>query len=91
MKKIFHLILVMAIATMFFSCMESETSVKNRIYAEKHAIYTQGDSLYTGITTYIAYPGGHKTMYHVFSGKNKSQMEVWHMEKECALCKKLNK
>ena len=46
MKKIFHLILVMAIATMFFSCEESEKSVKNRIYAEEHAIYSQGDSLY---------------------------------------------
>lgn len=89
MKKLFHLILVMAITTVLFSCEETEVSKKNRIYADEHKIYTK-DTIFTGITTYIAYPGGHKTMYHVYSGKNKSQMEVWHMEKECSLCKKLN-
>ena len=35
------------------------------------------------IKVYIVNVDGHKVIYHVFSGKNKSQMEVWHMEGEC--------
>ena len=83
MKKILLLILS-AIVFSFISCREkTDKKDKTILYTTAYKIYNAKDSTYSGITVYIANIDGHKTIYHVFSGKNKSQMEVWHMEDEC--------
>ena len=88
MKKIFQIILVLTISIVFYSCGENVDD-KHKIYADSYKLYSKNDSTSLPVSVYIAYPGGHKTMYHVYSGKNKGSMEVWHMTQECAKCNKL--
>ena len=83
MKKILLLILSVVVLS-FMSCGEkSDKKDKTILYVPTYKIYNAKDSTYSGISVYVANIDGHKTIYHVFSGKNKSQMEVWHMEDEC--------
>jgi hypothetical protein len=56
---------------------------KTILYTTAYKIYNAKDSTYSGISVYVVNIDGHKVIYHVFSGKNKSQMEVWHMKDEC--------
>ena len=74
---------------LFFSCDERTYDKKDNIYAEKHKIYSTKDTLYSNITVYYAKVKGHDVVYHIFSGKNKAEMEVWHFQNECAKCKKI--
>lgn len=83
MKKILLLILSVVVLS-FMSCGEKpDKKDKTILYVPTYKIYNAKDSTYSGISVYVANIDGHKTIYHVFSGKNKSQMEVWHMEDEC--------
>ena len=65
---------------------KNDYDVKNNIYVDKHKLYSVVDSAYTGITVYYAKERGHDVIYHVFNGKNKGQMVVWHMEEDCSKC-----
>lgn len=83
MKKILLLILSVVVLS-FMSCGEKpDKKDKTILYVPTYKIYNAKDSTYSGISVYVANIDGHKTIYHVFSGKNKSQMIVWHMEDEC--------
>ena len=92
MKKSFIYFILALYITSFVivmsSCEGTKYDPNDNKYAEKHKIYSTKDTLYTGITTYYAKIKGHDVVYHVYSGKNKSQMEVWHFENECGKCKK---
>ena len=78
---------------MITSCEESEKSKKDKtkLYLPAYKIYDDKDSTFSGIKVYIANIDGHKIIYHLYSGKNKSQMIIEHMEKECKKCIQLNK
>lgn len=88
MRKIFYLFVFLMAVIFVSSCEENHYDFKDNIYAEKHKIYSTKDTLYSGITLYYTKVKGHDVVYHIFSGKNKSQMEVWHFENECVKCKK---
>ena len=88
MNKIIALLTFVMMAFAVVSCDEKKYDNKDNLYAEKHKLYSTKDTVYTNITVYYANVKGHDVVYHVFSGKNKSQMEVWHFENECAKCKK---
>lgn len=92
MKKSFIYFILALYITPFIivmaSCEGTKYDPNDNIYAEKHKIYSAKDTLYTGITTYYTKIKGHDVVYHIYSGKNKSQMEVWHFENECNKCKK---
>ena len=91
MKKIFYLLIALAVAIVTVSCDETRIDKKSAIYAEKHKICDNKDSLYSGITVYYAKVRGHDVVYHIYDGKRKCQMEMWHFENECAKCKKAKK
>ena len=84
------LFIVLSLITLSFiisSCNEKvDKKDKSIIYATTYSIYNSKDSTFSGIKVYIGNVNGHRVMYHVFSGKNKSQMEVWHLESECKKC-----
>lgn len=83
MKKILLLILSVIVLS-FMSCGDKpDKKDKTILYAPTYKIYNAKDSTFSGIKVYVVNIDGHKAIYHVFSGKNKSQMEVWHMEDEC--------
>jgi hypothetical protein len=83
MKKILLLILSVVVFS-FVSCGEKiDKKDKTILYAPTYKIYNAKDSTFSGIKVYVVNIDGHKAIYHVFSGKNKSQMEVWHMQDEC--------
>ena len=85
--KIYFVILFLVFGVL--SCIESNNyDFKDNIYAEKHKIYSTKDTLFTNITVYYAKVKGHDVIYNVFSGKNKCQMEITHIEKECSKCNK---
>ena len=85
MKKVIYLILAVML---ILSCESEKKEKKNIIYADTNWIYNKTDSVYTGIKVCKTKVNGHDVVYHIFNGKNKSQMEVWHFENECAKCKK---
>ena len=94
MKKLFYPLMFVYSALVVFtgifmsSCEEKHYDKKDNIYAEKHMLYSTKDTLYSNITVYYTKVKGHDVVYHIFNGKNKSQMEIWHFENECAKCKK---
>jgi hypothetical protein len=88
-KKIIYTIFSLFFSFVVLSCESGNTyDLKDNIYAEKHKIYTTKDTVYTGVTVLYTKINGHDAIYHIYSGKNKSQMEVWHFENECSKCKK---
>lgn len=95
MKKLTIYAILMAFASLniFGSCEEEMEKKAERVKASKrylatYKIYDNIDSAYTDITVYVGVVDGHKYRYHLFNGKNKSQMEVEHMVKECKECNK---
>lgn len=99
MKKIslYAILLVFAAFNIFGSCEEDMQERKERLnkskrYFKKYVIYDTIDSTYTDLSVYVGEVDGHKFRYHIFNGKNKSQMEVEHLTDECKTCiKKQNK
>jgi hypothetical protein len=80
----------------FASCEEdlekrNERAKKSKCYFTKYAIYEHVDSSFTGITVYVGEIDGHKYKYHLYEGKNKSQMVVDHLTDECKKCLNKNK
>lgn len=95
MKKIlfYSLLFCFALINIFGSCEEDIEERNKRFkasknYFEKCSIYENVDSSYTQISVYTGEIKGHKYRYHLFEGKNKSQMEVEHLIDECKACKK---
>lgn len=93
MRKLFIYFTIVAFACLnvFASCEEEAEQRNNRAknairYFTKYTIYDNVDSVHTGITVYIGEIDGHKYKYHLFSGKNKSQMFVEHQIEECKKC-----
>lgn len=86
MKKILPYILLCMFVffNVFASC--KEKNKKNRIYLTKHEVYDNVDSIKTNLTIYTGEVNGHKIIYHIFNGKFKSQMEIWHLKDECKKC-----
>ena len=76
----------------FTSCDEQSNRNKryesSKRYFKKYVVYDNIDSLRTDLTIYDGVIDGHKYRYHIFNGKNKSQMELEHMVDECKACKK---
>ena len=90
---LFYAILVgFAVLNIFGSC-EEDLKKKNKMiknskqFLNTYKVYDNIDSSYTGITVYVGEVGGHKYRYHLFEGKNKSQMEIEHVKEECKKCK----
>jgi len=93
MKKLtlYVFILIFASMNIFGSCKEDKKKrekalLEHRLYFEKYEIYDKIDSSYSGISVYVGYENGHKYKYHLFTGKNKSNMDVEHLTSECKKC-----
>jgi hypothetical protein len=93
MKKliIYFAVVAFAFLNVFASCEEDAEQRNNRAkkakrYFTKYDIHDTVDSTYTDITVYVGEIDGHKYKYHLFSGKNKSQMFVEHPIEECKKC-----
>lgn len=91
---IYAILLTFATINIFGSCEEdaekrNERYKKAKRYFTRYVIYDNIDSTYTDISVYVGVVDGHKYRYHLFNGKNKSQMEVEHVTEECQACKKL--
>ncbi len=88
LKPLFYILILF----MLFSCKENDESKELKLYFKKYSIYEKTDSSSTNINVYIGEIDGHKYRYHLFNGKNKSQMEIEHVTDECKKClKKSNK
>ena len=94
MKKllIYCSVLFFAATNIFGSC-ENEEKLQKRIdeskkYFTEYKLYSNVDSTSTGIKVLSGEIDGHKVLYHLYTGKNKSQMIIWHMESDCKKCKK---
>ena len=88
MKKVLFIILSLILFSFTISSCDEQVDKKDKsiIYTTAYSIYSSKDSTFTGIKVYVGKVNGHNVTYHVFSGKNKSQMEVWHFESECSKC-----
>lgn len=90
MKKLIVFIMALILSIAFVSCEKDSSKDKSNIYAEKHKIYSKGDTLFTQITVYVTEVDGHRIIYHIHNGKNKDQMEIWHgKEFGCTKCIKI--
>jgi len=93
MKKVltYTMVIVFAITNIFGSCEEDtkkdKIRKKARVYLDGYKIYNKVDSDYTNIKVYVGIVDKHKYRYHLFDGKNKSQMFVEHLTEECKTCK----
>lgn len=95
MKKflLYSILIGFAALNIFGSCEEdqqkrNERYKKAKRYFNRYVIYENVDSSYTDITVYIGEIEGHRYKYHLYNGKNKSQMEVEHDTLNCKLCNK---
>jgi hypothetical protein len=95
MKKISVYALLLAIVMLnclFASCEQDEEKrnklKKHKLYFTKYNIYNSVDSTASDISVYVGVVDGHKYRYHLYTAKNKSQMEVEHAVNECKACKK---
>ena len=95
MKKItvYFLFAAFAALNIFASCEEemeerNKRFDKSKCYFKKYNIFDDIDSTNTKISVYVGIVDGHKYKYHLFEGKNKSQMEVEHLKNECKACNK---
>lgn len=83
---LFVIIASFVIGFLFSSCKPSEKrrkimEAKTRYFTE-YNIYSKSDSIDTGIKIFVGVIEGKKYMYHLYEGKNKSQMIVWEMKSE---------
>ena len=94
MRKIicYSFLLAFLSVNIFGSCNNiTDENIESKRFFSKYEIYDRKDSVRTGITVYVGVVDGHKYRYHLFNGKNKSQMEVEHIFDECKECKKISK
>lgn len=84
MRKLLIYSFVLAFASLFIcgSCEEdaekqAERIEKSKKYFTEYKVYSNVDSASTGVRVFVGEVGGRKLMYHLYSGKFKSQMEVW--------------
>lgn len=95
--SIYAILIAFAALNIFGSCEEdaekrSERYKKAKRYFTKYVIYDNIDSTYTDLSVFVGeIDGGHKYRYHIFNGKNKSQMVVEHLTDQCKACKKAEK
>ena len=95
MKKIsiYCILFILAFSNIFASCDEeaqkkAEKRDKNKRFFTKYVIYDNVDSLSSNISVFVGEIEGHKYKYHLFNGKNKSQMVIEHDTLTCKACKK---
>ena len=90
----YAILVIFASLNIFGSCEEeaekqADILKKSKVYMTEYRLYNHIDSTYTGISVYVGeLKNGHKYAYHLYTGKNKSQMEVEHLTSECKACKK---
>jgi hypothetical protein len=96
MKKIlvYCLLFTFTFLNVFTSCdsdkieKQKEREKKSKVYLTEYRVHSKVDSAYTGISVYVGEVDGHKMKYTLYSGKNKSQMDVEHVVSECKKCLK---
>ena len=96
MKKIsvYCLLFAFTFVNIFASCdsdkidKKKELEKKSKVYLTEYRIHSKVDSAYTRISVYVGEVDGHKMKYTIYSGKNKSQMDVEHVISECKKCLK---